>query len=119
MEFACSVSHSSVMHREICVKDYSRTAAPMILKFGTNIGYDYLHYVREIQHSYAYHSLYLSIFSFSQIKFVIIDFSATTSPTILKFSTCTNIRYDLLYCIKENKHPHACHSLHLSIFLSF
>ena len=32
-----SISHSSVMHREICVKNFSETAAPRILKFSTNI----------------------------------------------------------------------------------
>ena len=59
-----SISQYSVMHRESCVKDYLETAAPRILKFGANIGYDYLYCVREIQHSHAYHSLYLSIFLF-------------------------------------------------------
>ena len=61
-----SISHCSVMHGDICVKDFSGTADPTILKFGTNIGYEYmyLYCVREIQHSYAYHSLYLSIFLF-------------------------------------------------------
>ena len=53
-----------VMHREICVKDFSGTAAPRILKFGTKIGYDYLYCVGEIQHSHANHSLYLSILLF-------------------------------------------------------
>ena len=33
---------------------------------------------------------------------------------ILKFGT--NIRYDLLYCVRENQHSHAYHSLYLSIF---
>ena len=33
-----------------------------ILKFGTNVGFDLLYYVKEIQHGAAYHSLYLSIF---------------------------------------------------------
>ena len=42
-------SHSSVMQREICIKDFSGTAAPRMLKFGTNIGYDTLYCVREIQ----------------------------------------------------------------------
>ena len=37
-------------------------------------------------------------------------------PRILTFST--NVRYDLLYCVKENQ-PHAAyHSLYLSICLS-
>ena len=38
------------------VKDFSGTAAPRTLKFGTNLGYDYLYYVRENQHPYACHS---------------------------------------------------------------
>ena len=54
-------------------------------------------------------------FSFSQN--FLSDFSGTTSSRILKFAT--NIGYDQLYCIKENQHPHACHSLYLSVFLSF
>ena len=97
------------MHRESCVKDYSIPAAPRILKFGTNIGYDYLHCVRRIQHPLFVH------FSFSRIKYFITDFSATTSLMILKFG----IGYDKLYCLKENKHPYACHSPYLFIFLSF
>ena len=55
--------------REICVKDFSGTTAPRILKFGTNVGYDLLHCVRENQPPVrenqppdAYHFLYLSIF---------------------------------------------------------
>ena len=37
-------------------------------------------------------------------------------PRILKFGT--NAGYDLLYCVKENQHAAAYHSLYLSIFLS-
>ena len=40
--FLFSISHSSVIHREICVKDFSGTTAPRILKFVTNVGYDLL-----------------------------------------------------------------------------
>ena len=65
--FLFSISHSSVMHRESCVIDNSGTAAPMILKFGATIGYDYLYCLREIQHFHAYHSLYLSIFLFHKM----------------------------------------------------
>ena len=36
--FLFSISQSNVMYREICVKDFSITTAPRILKFGTNIG---------------------------------------------------------------------------------
>ena len=49
----------------IFVKDFSETAAPKILKFGTNVGYDFnivLYSVKENQPAPAYHSLYLSIF---------------------------------------------------------
>ena len=49
---------------------------------------------------------------FSFIK----DFSGTTEPRILKFGT--NVGYNLLYCVRENQHPPAYHSLYLSIFLS-
>ena len=59
--FHFSISHSNVIHREICVKDFSGTTAPRILKFGTNVGYDLLYCVKENPHA-AYHSLYLSIF---------------------------------------------------------
>ena len=57
-----SISHSNVIHRGICVKDFSGTTAPRILKFGTNVGYDLLYCVKKNQHAAAYHSLYLSIF---------------------------------------------------------
>ena len=46
-----SMSHSSVIYREICVKDFSGTTAPRILKFGTNVGYDLLYCVKENQHA--------------------------------------------------------------------
>ena len=62
--FLFSICHSNVIHREICVKDFSGTTAPRILKFGTNVGYDLLYCVKENQHA----SLYLSIFLFSPIK---------------------------------------------------
>ena len=45
------------------------------------------------------------------------NFSGTTAPRILKFGT--NVGYDLLYCVKENQHAAAYHSLYFSIFLSF
>ena len=47
------------------VKDFSETTAPRILKFGANIEYDFLYCIRDNQHPHAYHSHYLSIFSFS------------------------------------------------------
>ena len=65
------LSLSSVIPREICVKDFSGTTAPRILKFGTNVGYDLLHCVRETQPPDAYHFLYLSIFLSVQSNFLL------------------------------------------------
>ena len=62
--FLFSISLSNEMHREICVKGFSGTTTPRILKFVTNIGYDYLYRVRQKQHPLAYHCLYLTIFLF-------------------------------------------------------
>ena len=47
-------SHSNVIHKQICVKDFSGTTIPMILKFGTNVGNDLLFCVKENQHTTAY-----------------------------------------------------------------
>ena len=66
-----SISHSSVIHREICVKYFSRTTTPRILKFGTNVGYDLLHCVKAKQPPDAYHFLYLSIFLALQSHFLL------------------------------------------------
>ena len=51
--FHFSISHSNVIHRELCVKDFSGTTVSRILKFGTNIGYDLLYCVQENQHATA------------------------------------------------------------------
>ena len=60
--FFCSISNSNVMHRGICVKDFSGATAPRVLKFGTNIGYDLLYCIGENQYPHTYHFLYLSFF---------------------------------------------------------
>ena len=44
---------------------------PRILKFGTNVGYDFLHSVRENQPPDAYHFLYLPIFLSLQSNFLL------------------------------------------------
>ena len=67
--FLFSISHSNVIYREICVKDFSGTTAPRILKFGTNVVYDLLYCVRENQPPAAYHFLYLSILLSLQSNF--------------------------------------------------
>ena len=66
-----SISHSNVIHREICVKDFSGTTASRILKFGTSVGYGLLHCVRENQPPDSYHSLYLPIFLSVQSNFLL------------------------------------------------
>ena len=70
--FHVSLFHLSlhIIHREICVKDFSGTTAPRILKPGTNVGCDLLYRVKENQHAAAYHSLYLSIFLYLQANFL-------------------------------------------------
>ena len=60
--FLFSISHSNVIHREICIKDFSGTTVPRISKFDTNVGYDLLYCVKENQYAPAYHFLYLSFF---------------------------------------------------------
>ena len=69
--FFFSISHSNVIHREICVKDFSGITAPRILKFGANVGYVLLHCVREKQPPDAYCFLYLSIFLSLQSNFLL------------------------------------------------
>ena len=105
--FIFSISHSNVIHREICVKDFSGTAAPRILKFGTNVGYDLLYCVKANQHAAAYHSPYLSIFSFSPSKFL--SFYDSQSLRIL-------YRHweDQVYCGSGNKTE-----IYFALFLLF
>ena len=42
------ICHSNVIHRKICVKDFSGTTASRILKFGTNVGFDLLYCVNPL-----------------------------------------------------------------------
>ena len=72
------------MQREICVKDFSGTTAPKILKFDTNLGFDLLYRVKENQHAAAYHSLYLSIFLSLQL-----NFSSQNSQLVLQPESST------------------------------
>ena len=44
----CFICHSDVIHRNICVKDFSGTNASRILKFGTNVGHDVLYCVNPL-----------------------------------------------------------------------
>ena len=60
--FSFFPSLTPMYNRETCVKDFSGTTTPRILKFGTNVRYDLLYCVKENQRAAAYRSLYLSIF---------------------------------------------------------
>ena len=66
------------------VKDFSGTTEPRFLKFGTNVGYNFLYCVRETQPPREYHSLYLSVFSFSPILNSVTDFSASMRAKVYK-----------------------------------
>ena len=67
---------------EICVKDFSGTAASTILKFGTNIGCDQLYCVKETQQPRTYNSLNLSILFLS--KKCVIDISGPMTARVFK-----------------------------------
>ena len=82
------------------INDFSETTEPRILKFGTDVGYNFLYCVRENQPPPACHPLYLS-FSFSQIKVSVTDFSASMRAKVFKF--CIHIESDQVYCGKENQ----------------
>ena len=68
--FFFSISHSNIIHEEICVKDFSGTTMARILTSGTNAGYD-LCFVKEKQPSDAYHPLYFSILLSLQSNFLL------------------------------------------------
>ena len=91
--FYFSISHSNEIHREICVKDFSGTTLPRILKFDTNVGHVFLYCVKKNQ-TPAYHSLYLSIFSFSP-KFLS-QISQLSGARVFKI--CIHIEGGQLYC---------------------
>ena len=80
--FLFSISHSNVIHREICVKDYSGTTAPRILKFGTNVGYDLLYCVKENQPAASYHCLICPFFFLSKQIFCYIFLSFYESQSL-------------------------------------
>ena len=110
--FLFSISHTNVIHREICVKDFSRTTVPRIFKFGTNVGYDLLYCVKENQHAAAYHYPHLSFFSFPPSKFSFTYFSASTRARVFKF--CIYIDSGQVYCGTENKTQ-----IYFALFLIF
>ena len=111
--FLFSISHANVIHREICVKDFSGTSVPRILKFGKNVGYDLLYCVKENQHAAAYHSPYLSIFLSHQANFLL-QISLTASMRARVFKFCIHIESGQVYWGTENKTQ-----IYIALFLIF
>ena len=109
--FLFSISHSNVIHREICVKDFTGTTVPRILKFGTNVGYDLLYYVKENQYAAACHCLICRFF-FSPSKFSVTNFSASMGARVFKF--CIHMESGQVYCGTENKTQ-----IYFALFLIF
>ena len=98
--FYFSISHSNIMHKGICFKDFAWTTAPRILKFGTHFGYDCLYCVRDNQHPHAYHSLYLSFVSFFiSIKHFVTDFLGPMRARVFKF--WIHLQRIKIYQVKE------------------
>ena len=64
--FLFPISHSNVIHRKICVTDFSGTSALRILKFGKNVGYDLLYCIKENQPAAAYHCFICPFFVLSK-----------------------------------------------------
>ena len=98
--FLFPISHSNVIHREICVKGFSGTAAPRILKFGKNVGYDLLHCVRENQPPGAYHFPYSSIFLSLQSN-ILLQISRLLGKPVFEF--LTHLERSQVYCGTENQ----------------
>ena len=110
--FPFFISHSNVIHREICVKDISGTTAPRILKFGTNVGYDFVLCKRESPFCCSFFFLFVH-FSFSNKTFR----HRTLSSWVFKF--CIHLERCQVYCGKENEDAvinfcHLCPFFHLS-----
>ena len=75
------------------VKHFLETDGLRILKFGTNIRYDKLYYVRKNQSHIAYQSLYLSFFSSTQVS--VTDISASSGAWV--FNLCRHSEGDQVY----------------------
>ena len=97
--FLFSISHSNVIHRKICVKDFSGTTASRILTFGTNVGYN-LYFVRESACCCLSFPLFVH-FSFSPIKHFFTEFSAPITARVFKF--CIHLERGHVSCGKENQ----------------
>ena len=97
--FHFSISRSNVIIREICVKDFSGTTAPRILKFSTNVGYDLLYCVKESACCCLSFLLFVH-FSFSPIKLFVTEFQLLLQQV---FKFCIQLERGQVYCEKENQ----------------
>ena len=106
------------------VTDFSAPMTARVFKICIHLPKVKLCCVKDMQDTVIYFAIFY-IFSFFHLSFKCKTqgnmcqrfFSGTKRPRISK--VCTNIVFDLLYCIRENHHPPAYYFLHLSIFLSF
>ena len=99
-----SISHSNVIHLEICDKYFPGTIAHRILLFGTSIVNHSLFYVKENQVPPTYSSLFFFIFlslQFSNIKNFISLFWGTERHTKLKLGPHMDNR--LMYHVYLNQ----------------
>ena len=97
--FLFSFLYSNVIHIEICVKDSSGTAAPRILKFGTNVEYDLVLYKRELASSCLSFPLFVH-FSFAPVKVLVTDFSGSMRAS-----------FQIFYCRPPSKTYKTCNNL--------
>ena len=97
------ISHSNVIHREICVKDFSGTTVPRILEFGTNVGCDFLYCVKENKHAAAYYSLICPFFFLSKQIFRYIFLRFCESQSLANFVYTLSSGHSQVYCVTENK----------------
>ena len=94
------------------IPDFSGITAPRILKFGIKLAMTCCIGKRVSASSCLLFHLFVHFFLSLQQNF---SSKISTAPRILKFGTI--IGFDLLYCVRENQHPHAYHSLYFAIFL--
>ena len=91
-----------VLCKLLFIKDFSGTTEPRILKFRTNVGYNLLYCVKDIQPSDTYHFLYkICPFFFLPIKLFVTEFSAPITARVFKF--CTHLERGQIHCGKENQ----------------
>ena len=99
-----------------CVKDFSGTTEPRVLKFGINVGYNLFYRVRESTSSCLSFFLFVH-FSFSPIKISVSDFTASMKAKVFKF--CIHFEHGLVYCGKENQDAEINFCLLIFIFPFF